>query len=193
MLFPALKRYRAAACCAFCLLGAHTAAGMQSSPASPAALPVPQAGVASDRQLVSQSDIIVLGQIPEASSSYPTGRREGGRTVVHYVQQIKVSQTWKGSARAGVRLLTSGVEPLPDAADPLNKRYTGPLAGGEYVCFLKKVPGADYYTLTGLWQGLYPVFEGRTNALLANGGFASFDQLPVDKLKAKVKSLAPSS
>lgn len=157
---------------------------------SPAQIPVPQTGVSSEQQLKAQSDLVVIGKIrDDGTASYPTGESAGGLKIVHYVQTIHVEDTWKGPASRTVRLLTSGVEPLPDADNPLNKRYTGPLAGGEYVCFLKKSPGTDYYTLTGIWQGLYPMLGGKSNALLANGGFAAFDQLSSASFKNKVTSM----
>jgi hypothetical protein len=164
-----------------------------AAPTDPGKIPVNTAPAGSDQALVTSSDLIVRGRLDESSSSYPTGRSEGTRKVLHYVQQLRVEETWKGAApQSVISLLTSGVEPLPDASDPLNKTYTGPLAGGEYVCFLKKTQPAGYYTLTGLWQGLYPLYGGKSVALLANGGFPSFDQLSIRTFKSKVIKMAAS-
>ncbi|MNC22060.1 hypothetical protein D3C75_700500 [compost metagenome] len=156
----------------------------------PGAIPVPAETVATGKALAQQSDLIVEGHLEGAQQAYPTGRDISGRKIVHYVQRIRVISAWKGSASSPVELLTSGVEPLPDADNPLNKTYTGPLVSGDYVFFLRKAGGTDFYTLNGLWQGLYPVFEGKSTALLANGGFAAFDQLSMTQFRSKVMSLA---
>lgn len=121
--------------------------------------------------------------------TFPTGREVSGKKIVHYVQRIRVSAVWKGTASSPVELLTSGVEPLPEAANPLNKIYTGPLESGDYVFFLRKTGAPGYYTLSGLWQGLYPIYDGKSVSLLANGGFAVFDRLTLLQFRAKVVSL----
>lgn len=171
--------------------GISTGSNLSRAPQDPAQTPVNREAVSSEQNLVLQSDLIVQGRLEESSQAYPTGATVEERKILHYVQQLRVEETWKGTGLASVNLLTSGVDPLPDADNPLNKSYTGPLTAGEYVFFLRK--SGDYYTLTGLWQGLYPLFQGKSVALLANGGFASFDQLPVHRFRLKVLSLAESS
>lgn len=156
----------------------------------PADIPVPVQTLASERALTQSADLIVEGHLEASQQSYPTGREISGRKIVHYVQQIRVKSVWKGSASSPVKLLTSGVEPLPDAADPLNKTYTGPLESGDYVFFLRKAGATEYYTLAGLWQGLYPVYDGKSVSLLANGGFSAFDQLTLPQFRSKVISLS---
>lgn len=158
-------------------------------PRDPARIPVDTSSVATWEELVSRSDLVVHGRLGEREQAYPTGKREGRFRVFHYVQHIAVTEVWKGAGgtgREGINLLTSGCEPLPEPSNPLNKRYTGPLEGGEYVFFLKKTAEDGYYTLTGIWQGLYPVQEGKAVALLHNGGFDAFDGMPLRAFKSKV-------
>lgn len=156
----------------------------------PGGIPVPVQPAASEKALATSSDLIVVGHLEEGQDRFPTGREISGRRIVHYVQRIRVQAVWKGSAASPIKLLTAGVEPLPDAADPLNKTYTGPLESGDYVFFLHRAGETDYYTLNALWQGLYPVYNGHSVALLANGGFAAFDQLSLPQFHNKVKSLS---
>lgn len=156
----------------------------------PGGIPVPVQQSSSEKALTQSADLIVMGQLEEGQDRFPTGREISGRRIVHYVQRIRVQAVWKGSAASPIKLLTSGVEPLPDAADPLNKTYTGPLESGDYVFFLHRAGESDYYTLDALWQGLYPVYNGHSVALLANGGFAAFDQLSLPQFHSKVKSLS---
>ncbi len=156
----------------------------------PGGIPVPVQPAVSEKALAQSADLIVEGHLEDGQENYPTGQEISGRRIVHYVQRIRVHAVWKGSAASPVKLLTSGVEPLPDAADPLNKTYTGPLEAGDYVFFLRKAGGTDYYTLNGLWQGLYPVYNGKSVALLANGGFSAFDQLSLPQFQGKVKTLS---
>lgn len=161
-----------------------------ASAPQPGGIPVPVQPAASEKTLTQSADLIVEGYLADEQQTYPSGREISGKRIVHYVQRIRVHAVWKGSAESTVNLLTSGVEPLPDAADPLNKTYTGPLESGDYVFFLRKAGATDYYTLNGLWQGLYPVHNGKSVALLANGGFAAFDQLSLPQFRGKVKSLS---
>lgn len=156
----------------------------------PGGIPVPVQPVASEKALTQSADLIVEGHLEDGQENYPTDREISGKRIVHYVQRIRVQAILKGSASSPIKLLTSGVEPLPDAANPLNKTYTGPLEAGDYIFFLRKAGGTDYYTLNGLWQGLYPVYNGKSVALLANGGFAAFDQLSLPQFQGKVKSLS---
>ena len=156
----------------------------------PGGIPVPVQPASSEKALTQSADLIVEGHLEDGQENYPTGREISGKRIVHYVQRIRVQAVWKGSVASPIKLLTSGVEPLPDAANPLNKTYTGPLEAGDYIFFLRKAGGTDYYTLNGLWQGLYPVYNGKSVALLANGGFAAFDQLSLPQFQGKVKSLS---
>jgi hypothetical protein len=164
----------------------------RAAPAGPAQLSLNTEPCASWEDMAKRSDLIVLGKLKDQVKAYPTGRREGSYRIVHYVQKIAIAEAWKGGSEAAgsIPLLTSGIEPMPDAANSLNKRYTGPLEEGEYVFFLRRVDGNDYWTLTGLWQGLYPVYENKTIALAANGGFTALDGLTLEAFKKKVRDAA---
>lgn len=180
-----------AAFLALMLLGAGEGRPSPAAPADPARIPVNLAQVPGPEELVRSSDLILHGYLAGRTQSHPTGELIAGRQVVHYVQHLTVKEAWKGSPAGGpVPLLTSGVEPLPAASDPLNRTYTGPLEEGEYVCFLRRAGSSGMYSLTGIWQGLYPVFEGKSIALLDNGGFPSFDGLALPEMKSKVLRMA---
>lgn len=142
------------------------------------------------RALVKQSELIVVGWIDSADQSVPTGRsiREG--KLVNYVQTVHVKQALKGSSQRLLRLVSTGVEPLPDASSPLNRTFPGPLAEGNYVLFLHPVSGTDLYSSTGLWQGVYPMFQGQTIAL-EGAGFPELNQLTVEQLTKKIKGVSP--
>ena len=98
----------------------------------------------------------------------------------------------KGRAPAIIRLVTSGVDPLPDPSDPLNRIYPGPLAEGDYIYFLKPIKDSDLYNLVGVWQGVYPVSNGKTIALEGEG-YPQFHQLSLTVMKKKIKKLDSES
>jgi hypothetical protein len=143
--------------------------------------------VTSSKELVKQSDLIVYGRFDSPLKDYPTSHMVNEKKLVNYVQSFHARMALKGNTGALVRVLTTGVEPLPLPTDPLNKIYSGPIAEGEYVCFLKKVPGTNLYTLIGVWQGLYPVIDRKTMAL-EEFGFSEFGNLTVQELYQKIKS-----
>lgn len=164
--------------------------------ASPLAAQQPQTGklrlthnkAASYLELVRSADLIVLGHIDNHTSSYPTGVPLGTGQLVNYVQPLRVQQKLKGlTIPSPLQLLTDGVEPLPKPSDPLNLTYTGPIAQGEYMFFLRKVPGTNFYALVGQWQGIYPVLHGKLIAVL-EGGFQQFMGLTVPQVKQIVDS-----
>lgn len=151
-----------------------------------ARLQIDSTPAANAKQLADRSTLIVEVHADRSFRSYPTANRIAARRIVNYVQNMRVKQVFKGSPSQRIRLLTRGLEPLPDASDILNDRYTGPLAEGDYVLFLHKVAGTDLYSLTGLWQGVYPVFEGKTVAL-NKAGFAEYQDLSLGQLKERLK------
>ncbi|MGN7470568.1 hypothetical protein [Brevibacillus sp. SAFN-007a] len=153
-------------------------------------LPVATAPVPSAKELVRQSDLIVLGWMDSAHQSYPTGRSIPQGKIVHYTQTLHVKKVFKGASPRLLTILSSGVEPLPDTSSPLNLTYTGPLAEGNYLVFLRKVKGSSLYSLTGLWQGVYPLYQGKTIAL-QGAGFADFNQLSWNEIEPKLKSIHP--
>ncbi|MDF2679644.1 MAG: hypothetical protein K0R47_834 [Brevibacillus sp.] len=141
------------------------------------------------QDLVKRSELIIVAWIDSANQSVPTRRslREG--KLVNYLQTVHIKQSLKGSSQRLLKLVSTGVEPLPDASSPLNRTYPGPLAEGNYVLFLHPVSGTDLYSVTGLWQGVYPLFQGQTIAL-EGAGFSDFNQLTVEQLTRKIKSIS---
>lgn len=182
------KRYRLTA---IAVLAAAWIVSVQPTQAAPAVdiskLRPDSALAASEADLVRRSDLIVYGWLDSGQQEEPTGEKIAGHQVVNYVQTIHVKRVLKGSSGPLVKLLTAGLVPLPEPLDPLNNRFTGPLAEGNYVCFLKSVPNTPLYTLAGLWQGVYPVIQEKTISL-EEAGFPSFANLSPAQLEAKIKS-----
>lgn len=144
---------------------------------------------ASPDKLIHAADLIVFGRFDNRSLSYPTGVPLGTGQLVNYVQPLHIQQIIKGSTgQSPIHVLTDGIEPLPKPSDPLNLTYTGPVAQGEYVSFLRKVPGTDMYALMGQWQGIYPVAGGKLIAL-HESGFQQFMGLTVQGLKQRVQDM----
>ncbi|MGE7274239.1 hypothetical protein ACQKK5_22605 [Brevibacillus panacihumi] len=163
-----------------------------AAPPNLARLHVDTTPVKNVRDLVQTCDLIVSGRTDSHFQSAPTGVSLGHGKVHNYVQSFRVQRTWKGSAPQVIKLLTTGIEPLPDARDPLNLTYPGPLSEGEYVLFLKKVHGTNLYRLVGVWQGVYPVQGGRTIALLG-AGFAELNGLSLDQIAQTLQRLQTPS
>jgi hypothetical protein len=138
-------------------------------------------------ELQRQALLVVQAHPVGTVSSHETGRRSGGRDVLHYVQRLQPVATLKGRPPTELRLVLPGVHPLPAAKDPANEAYPGPLADGEaYVLFLRPTGVPGMYTSVGGWQGIYPLDdEGRTIAL-AGAGFQQFGGLTPDELKARL-------
>lgn len=147
---------------------------------------VDSAPTKSAAELVKQSGLIVFGQI-EGMEAHPTSRRVVDGTLVNYVQTILVQKTLKGASQRTLKLLITGVEPLPKPSNPLNLIYPGPLAEGSYVFFLRPVPGTQLYSLVGIWQGVYPLFKGKTVALKGSG-YPEFNGLSVEQLTETIRS-----
>ncbi|USG68208.1 hypothetical protein NDK47_13375 [Brevibacillus ruminantium] len=142
--------------------------------------------VANGRELIVKSDLIILGWPNQSYQTFETGGRIGQRRIVNFVQTVRVEKVLKGHVLAPVKLMSTGVEPLPDPADPVNMRYPGPLAAEQYVLFLKKVSGSDLYSTVGLWQGVYPVYDGKMISL-RNLGFTELNQITMRELEEKIK------
>lgn len=163
-----------------------------AAPPDLARLRVDTTPVKNARELVQTVDLIVSGRTDSHFQSAATGVSLRHGKVHNYVQSFRVQRTWKGSAPQFIKLLTTGIEPLPDARDPLNLTYPGPLSEGEYVLFLKKVHGTNFYRLVGVWQGVYPVQGGRTIAL-RGAGFAELNGLSLDQIAQTLQQLQTSS
>jgi len=140
------------------------------------------------RALILTCDLIVSGNAGRQVQSVPTRVTLRQGKVVNYVQTFHVQRTWKGTSAPVIKVLRTGIEPLPDARDPLNLIYPGPLSEGEFLLFLKKVQGTDLYQVVGVWQGVYPVQSGRTIALQGSG-FPQLNGLTLDQVADQIKSL----
>lgn len=151
------------------------------------ALRVDSTPTQSAKELVKQAALIVVGQISTVKE-YPTSQQFQEGKLVNYVQTIRVEKRVKGSSGTNVRLLVAGVDPLPHPSNPLNLKYPGPFTEGTYLLFLRAVPGTEFYSLVGVWQGIYPVMEGKTIALRGLG-YAEFNSLRVDDLAKAIREL----
>ncbi|MFY0545408.1 hypothetical protein [Brevibacillus sp. H7] len=170
------------------LFGACSSAGAQRTDIS--GLKVDSTPATNLQDLVRRCDMIVFGWTDSAHQSYPTRERVPEGRKVNYVQSIHVKTALKGTAPRLVDLLSTGVEPLPDPENPLNMTFPGPLAEGDYLLFLQPVKGTSLHSIVGLWQGVYPVYEGKTIAL-RNAGFSELNDITVSQVQQKLKSLSP--
>jgi hypothetical protein len=139
-----------------------------------------------EKELVQKSSLIVYGWFDSAEEEYPTNKKVDNGELVNFVQTLHVKRTYKGSPPQLVRVVSTGIEPLPDPSNPLNKTYPGPMAEGEYVCFLKSLPGTDVYYIVGGWQGVYPVYQGKTVSF-EDFGYPQFEGLTLQELETKIK------
>lgn len=150
---------------------------LKSVPAG-AQLPSPRQVVETHRiadrvELVRTSDMIVVAHIGTYSEKWPTMKRISARQrLVNARQRLSVRRVLKGSSSPPLYLLTTGVDPLPKPGDPLNSLYTGPLADGDFLLFLKAFSEKPYYTLNGGFSAVYPLIDGKTIAL--EEGFTEF-------------------
>jgi hypothetical protein len=142
--------------------------------------------VSSEAALIGSADRIAYGWFDSADRELDTGQKVKSGKLVNFTQTFHVERPLKGESSQLIRVLSTGIEPLPDARDPLNSTYPGPLVEGHYVCFLKKLPRQDVYTIIGGWQGVYPVHDGKTIALTGMG-FQQLGGLTLDQMAAHVR------
>ncbi|GIO08826.1 hypothetical protein J31TS6_48540 [Brevibacillus reuszeri] len=142
------------------------------------------------QELAKRSELIVIAWADSAGHSYPTRHTVDQGKLVNYTQTLQIKKVLKGAPPRLLNVVSTGVEPMPDASSPLNFKYPGPLGEGNYVLFLQPVKGTSYYSITGLWQGVYPLYQGRTIAL-EGVGFAELNQLSLAELELKLKSATP--
>ncbi|WJQ79040.1 hypothetical protein [Brevibacillus brevis] len=140
-------------------------------------------------ELVKKCDLIVIGRVDRTHRAYPTGRTLPQGKIVNYTQRLQVKKAVKGTASRLLTVVSTGVEPLPDASSPLNLQYPGPLAEGNYLLFLRKVSGSQMYSTAGLWQGIYPIYQGKTIAL-SNLGFTELNQLSQEEAIRKITAIS---
>ncbi|GGL48096.1 hypothetical protein [Sporolactobacillus putidus] len=138
------------------------------------------------RSLVATSDLIVYAHLDVRINKWETGRTlPPNRRLVNSRQEIHILNTYRGTAPSPAYLLTTGVEPLPRPDDPMNALYTGPLADGDYVLFLKEYGDKRYYTLNGGFSAVYPVYGGKIIALYE--GFKELDGQSLEELKSTIR------
>ncbi|MFF0826251.1 hypothetical protein ACFYU8_04420 [Brevibacillus sp. NPDC003359] len=140
-------------------------------------------------ELVKKSDLIVIAWVDSAHRAYPTGRTIPQGKIMNYTQSLQVKTAIKGSSSRLLTVISTGVEPLPDASSPLNLQYPGPLSEGNYLLFLRKVRGSQLYSTAGLWQGVYPIYQGKTIAL-TNAGFTELNQLSQEEAVRKITAIS---
>ncbi|WP_409174036.1 hypothetical protein [Brevibacillus fortis] len=140
-------------------------------------------------ELVKRSDLIVIASVSGTHQPYPTGRAIPQGKIVNYTQSLQVKTMIKGTSSRRLTVVSTGVEPLPDASSPLNLQYPGPLSEGNYLLFLRKVRGSQLYSTAGLWQGVYPIYQGKTIAL-SNLGFTELNQLSQDEVVRKITAIS---
>ncbi|MEJ8547929.1 hypothetical protein [Brevibacillus borstelensis] len=172
---------------AFLLIAAFIAIPASAAP-EVADLQVDQTRMKDWKELTLRCDLIVVGLTDERHQRFPTTKRVPSGRLVNYVQTVQIERVIKGSAPSRVQLLSTGVEPLPDASDPANLSYPGPLGEGQYLLFLKKVNRTDLYSIVGLWQGVYPLYEGKTVSLRGQG-FAELNQRTIRQVENKLRNV----
>ncbi|RKD25116.1 hypothetical protein BEP19_04665 [Ammoniphilus oxalaticus] len=142
--------------------------------------------VPSSSELIQEADLIARGRPRPSEQQIPTNQKVGAFTIVHELQRIDVRKVLKGSTVSSVTVIIPGLQPLPETSNPLNNKYPGALAQENYFFFLKKIPDTSFYTIIGGWQGVYPLFEGKTIALRGLG-FQNLGGLTVEQFKRKIK------
>jgi len=142
--------------------------------------------VQSAEKLMKIADLIVAGRYHSPTQTVRTGRKVNAGQIVTYIQPFEIKQLLKGRAGSVIRIASSGVDPLPPAKDPLNTKYPGPMAEGDYVCFLKRLDRQNIYYVIGGWQGVYPLYNGQLIAL-QDAGFPSFQGLTIAQLRQLLK------
>ncbi|WEG11317.1 hypothetical protein PU629_14225 [Pullulanibacillus sp. KACC 23026] len=127
--------------------------------------------------LLTQSDLIVEGNFHPAHEKWKLHQVKDGYEFVNTVQFFTIKQVWKGKNLTKIRILLTGLDPLPPAKSPLNNEYPGEFAEGHYVLFLRNIDGTPFFQLTTGMQSVYPVFNNRLISLKGAGGFGELDQL----------------
>lgn len=153
-----------------------------ASPAQPVEL-FPSKVLPDYHSLLLHSDAIVAARLDGSYTSWKTGRRVSAvSTLVNSRQHLITHRVLKGTAPTF--LLTTGVRPLPRPTDPLNQLYTGPLADGDYLLFLKKYGNGSDSILNGGFSAVYPLYQGRTISL--ENGFSELGGKSLDEIEEMV-------
>jgi hypothetical protein len=134
-----------------------------------------------------QSDLIVSVHLDQHIRKWDTGQRlPSGEHLINAEQVLHIQSILKGQAPSPTLLLTTGVEPLPHPQSPLNAQYTGPLADGDYVLFLKQFRDPNHFILSGGFCAVYPVVFGKLIAL--DDGFKEFGGKTIPELRQLLHS-----
>ncbi|MFX3617078.1 MAG: hypothetical protein ACE3JK_06100 [Sporolactobacillus sp.] len=137
------------------------------------------------RTLSASSDLILVVHLDGQFTSWNTGHQvSGGHRLVNSRQILHVHRSLKGQPPSPLYLLTTVVRPLPRPSDPLNQKYTGPLADGDYLLFLKRYHTSQDSLLNGGFSAVYPLYNGHTIAL--DSGFAELGGLSIDQVANKL-------
>lgn len=138
-------------------------------------------------RLARHSTMIVYGKLGSPHREAATSTKIDRYVLVNYVQTLHVLKMIKGNAHRRIEVLSTGLDPLPQPTNPLNDKYPGSLADGEYICFLKVVPGTGLMQIVGGWQGIYPVFDGKSIAL--EQGFSELNGLTIPQFHKIIDKL----
>lgn len=151
-------------------------------------------GVGSAEKLTATSSLIAIGTFDDSLKSYPTKWTLPQGKLVHYVQKFTITKTLKGTSSVSIHLISTGIEPIPDKHNSLNRVYPGPFAENQkYIVFLNPLTNhPNYYTLKGVLQGIYPVFQDHTIAI-EGVGFTELNDLTLQAFESKIKQLSRSS
>ncbi|MEB3101545.1 hypothetical protein [Ferviditalea candida] len=137
--------------------------------------------------LVRHSTIIAYGKLGSPIREVSTNTKIDRYKLVNYIQPLDVLKMIKGQPHRRIEVLSTGLDPLPLPTNPLNDKYPGALADGEYICFLKAVPGTRFMQIVGGWQGVYPMLDGKTIAL--DQGFPELNDLTISQFQKNINRL----
>ncbi|WP_353947806.1 hypothetical protein ABNN70_10990 [Sporolactobacillus sp. Y61] len=139
--------------------------------------------------LIQSSDLVIQVHIDGRIRRWETGwKLSSGRRLVNASQKLYPVSVLKGTFSAPPLLLTTGIEPLPVPDDPLNRIYTGPLADGEYLLFLRSSAVPPFFILNGGFSGVYPIYSGSTIALDTDG-FPDLGRKTMDQIAAMIRRM----
>ncbi|MFT8309549.1 MAG: hypothetical protein ABF629_00140 [Sporolactobacillus sp.] len=134
-----------------------------------------------------ESDLIIFTHLDQNVRKWDTGRRlSSGARFNNAEQTLQIHDVLKGQAPSPALLLTTGIDPLPGPHDPINEQYTGALADGDYVLFLKRFHNSQRFILSGGFCAVYPIVSGKIIAL--DEGFKQFSGMTVSELEQWLSS-----
>ncbi|MGU3471054.1 hypothetical protein ACLBWT_07875 [Paenibacillus sp. D51F] len=175
---------------AFLLLAAFVIAGAAAAPFRLDKDIVDDTTVVSASQLAKQADSIAVGRFSDSAQMILTDRTAPQGRLVNFVQPFTVERMLKGPSSSSVRIITTGIEPLPPPSQTeANEKFPGAWASGpDYLIFLKKLEGQDGYQVLGLLKGVYPIQAGKTVSLKRQG-FPELNGVSKENLDFVVRGL----